>query len=429
MSIISASRSASYAALFSLLATASYAQTNRPVWQFAANENEEEVGRALERERGRPGCNFSFVIDDLDLLNPSQVRFSLGQIAPTEIAAVSSMTFATNASVLAVLDARFSSMRYLRRERTGETMPVLVDKNTISGGKNVLDAKVSPSYETYFPRWTVWAQGTGLWGWGKRYEGFAPYDWFNNTDLVGADYWISENVFIGGFGGYSGSWMDFRNGSTIDSNGARFGLYTGWQSGGAYVTGVAYGGYTWYDWDRKISFPFVNRTAEGRPESYDAGFNLSGGYDFNMGGFIIGPFGGVGYTHFSMSSFQERGADAIGVRFDDWSTNSLRSTVGLHVAYPISFGETYPILMPDLRVSWQHEFLDGSERIDARFVGGRQPRFKIKTPDSDEDSVLIAAGVNAQITEAVGTYVYYSGDLLREDRFTHAVTAGIAFSF
>lgn len=409
-----------------LLCAATSSSTAQPLRQFAENRNEEEVAIALDRQRGRGG--YTTVLNDLDSLSPGRIRFSLDRIAPTEIAAVSTMTFATTNSVLAVLDTRLSSMHYLRREQTVESAPVYDGKTVVSDGKTVVD-KAGPIVETYIPRWTVWAQGSGLWGFGKRYQGLQPYDWFNNTDLIGVDYWIADNLFVGGFAGYSGSWLDFRDDSKIDSNSARFGAYASWKSGGAYVTGIAYGGYTWYDWERRIRFPGVNRTGDGDPEGYDAGVNVTGGYDINAGGFIFGPFGGLGYTHFNMQGFHERGAGNIGVRFSEWNTDSLRSTVGLHLGYPINLGGAYPILMPDVRVSWQHEFLDGTQGINARFRGRRQPRFEVRTPDSDEESLLVTAGVNAQITETVGAYVYYAGDLLREDRFANSVTAGLTFSF
>jgi outer membrane autotransporter protein len=68
---------------------------------------------------------------------------------------------------------------------------------------------------------------------------------------------------------------------------------------------------------------------------------------------------------------------------------------------------------PNVRASWQHEYLYSALPIEAQFASGAGRVFTVNGPAEGHDSALISAGVNVQWTPTVGIYFGYNGQVGR----------------
>jgi outer membrane autotransporter protein len=84
---------------------------------------------------------------------------------------------------------------------------------------------------------------------------------------------------------------------------------------------------------------------------------------------------------------------------------------------------------PQVRVSWQHEYLESGQSIDSRLGGGAVPVFTVTGPNLGRDSALISTGVSVQISPAVSAYADYHSQFGRTNYSSHSFVVGAQISF
>ena len=89
----------------------------------------------------------------------------------------------------------------------------------------------------------------------------------------------------------------------------------------------------------------------------------------------------------------------------------------------------YILVTPNLRASWQHEYLSSALPIDAQFASGAGSVFTVHGPALGRDNALIDAGINVQWTAALGTYFGYDGQVGRSNYDSHAVICSVHIAF
>ena len=84
-------------------------------------------------------------------------------------------------------------------------------------------------------------------------------------------------------------------------------------------------------------------------------------------------------------------------------------------------------LRPEFQVAWQHEYLDREQSLD-----GYAPDGSHLTDGGvriGRDSVLVHAGATAPLTDRWTLFLYYMGDLARDNYTSHTVTGGFNYTF
>ncbi len=309
--------------------------------------------------------------------------------------------------------------------------PLTFDKN----GKQIADPKDLKTVLTTDPtatNWTAWAMGNGIFARVTSVSQVPNHRFDSGGFLVGADYdWTPNDpngLTTGLFGGYHGTYADYDgNGSTrIDS--ALFGGYASYVHDGFTTDAVVTGGTNQALVRRPIRFSTVDRTARSRQEGGQVSGALNLGYDWKAAGFTFGPIVGGQYTTVGIAPFTETGADSLDLRVDGQHAHSLRTTLGGRVAYTINLTERI-VLVPEIRVLWQHEFLNNSRQIDAALDAGSGPSFDTATAEPGRDSVFAGAGVSLQLGDRWNASVYYNADLGRQDLTSHSISASLGWRF
>jgi uncharacterized protein with beta-barrel porin domain len=291
-----------------------------------------------------------------------------------------------------------------------------------SAGKSSKEIELAAAEED---RWGFFISGDGEFTDIKGDANASGYDLTTAGMTVGLDYKVGPNFVAGVTAGYAHTWADLVNNGRITVDGGRGGLYATWFDQGCYINGAVNGGGNSYDTHRTA----LNGAATGSTSGGEADALLGIGHDFHKGKWTFGPATDVEYTYTSIGGFTEQGSLAP-LRIESEESNALRSRLGIRAAYTATAHDM--TFSPQLRVAWQHEFLDRSHAIDAQFSSGGDgvgSVFSVHGPALGRDSMLVTGGIDVQFTQRVGTFVFYNGQLLRDRYDSHNVIGGVRVSF
>jgi uncharacterized protein YhjY with autotransporter beta-barrel domain len=112
-------------------------------------------------------------------------------------------------------------------------------------------------------------------------------------------------------------------------------------------------------------FP-VRGTARGNPVTDEFSLGLRAGYDSRIGLLTIGPRVGLRGATWDQGSYHESSPTGLELAYDSISQNSVQSTLGVAASVAIETG--FGVVLPQVGLSWVHEFVTTQPRITARFV-------------------------------------------------------------
>jgi outer membrane autotransporter protein len=245
---------------------------------------------------------------------------------------------------------------------------------------------------------------------------------------MGADYRLNREWTVGALFGYThtdASLDEEGSAATIDTYSP--GIYAAYADRGWYANGLFNYGYNSYSENRNIYFPGVNRTAHGTPQGNQYSGDLDGGYEFHLGSWTIGPSAGLNYVHLDINSFSETGAGAAGLNIQQQTGDSLRSRLGFDTRWNTKFMSvafTY-----HLSAHWQHEFMANSTGITSSLEIPETTSFLVQGTNPDRDSVLLDAGVDAQVLDSLDLFLDYQADAGQSNFFGQSIQAGVKVGF
>lgn len=394
----------------------------------AQTTNQQNVAKALDSFIPATSGDPLAVSTALDLQTAEQYPAAFDQIAPTFYESLANTTIEQTNAQNQMLAQRLSAARLGARgfQAIGIEAPLTHDKS----GKSVLDAKGGKDILTPGPdnKWGVWAQGNGIFAKVTNVSQVPNYRFESGGFLAGADYQWNEGFVTGVFAGYQGLYSKYNGGGSNTINSAIFGGYATYQKGGFYSDAIVSGGYSNYNVRRPVTFSTVDRTAVSQPDGGQFNTYLDFGYDWTVGGFTLGPIVSGQYTYAGIAPFTESGADSLNLRVNQQNANSLRTSLGGRIAYTWKVSEKIAII-PEVRMFWQHEFLNNPRNIGAALDGGSGPVFGYETSAPARDSVFAGAGVSAQLGDRWSAYFYYNADFCRQDFVSNMISGGLGWKF
>lgn len=317
----------------------------------------------------------------------------------------------------------------------GNTQISQLENNLISQASSMaLETPVSagvPMVSTVVedgPKWSSFVEGSGIFARIPDVGNVAEFDYQTAAATVGGSYKVSERLRLGIYGGYAATNADLAGGSELFLNSGRFGVFGVWSPlDRAYFYGSLGGAVHAFEYERKIVFPGLNRTAKSDPTGIELDTLVGGGYDFQVGNLSFGPVGSLQYTYLDIGEFTERNAGALSLRYRRQREDSLRSTLGGRAAYNISVSSSISI-EPSVRVAWQHEYLDDPS-LSASFNRGASPYFDLTSPSGARDTLLVSAGASINFGDRFGASAFYSNSKAFDSGYVHAVQAGFRYSW
>jgi hypothetical protein len=86
-------------------------------------------------------------------------------------------------------------------------------------------------------------------------------------------------------------------------------------------------------------------------------------------------------------------------------------------------------LFPSGTAAWEHEYFYTDLPIIVSSPNFPEESATLLGPNEGHDSVIVNAGLAAQLTSRISTYVGYQGQLARDHYNANGVSRGISFSF
>ncbi|HEY0256016.1 MAG TPA: autotransporter domain-containing protein [Candidatus Methylacidiphilales bacterium] len=296
----------------------------------------------------------------------------------------------------------------------------------ILGGVELGDAKETRATPEPSSRWSTFIAGNVVLADLSHSEDLAHQDYTTGAVTLGADYRIDAHFTVGALVGYSHTDANLDHiGSTATVDSYSPGIYASYVDGGWYGNGLFSYDYNSYTEDRNIQIGALNGTNHGAPQGNQFNGNLTGGYEFQKGGWKFGPVASIQYVELQIDSFQEQGPTALNIQNQD--AQSLRSQLGVEARYSARVGSIY--ITPHISASWQHEFLDNSDGITSEFNQTGGGSFTVQTTSPDRDSAFIDLGVDVQVAKELTLFTDYQTEAGQSNFFAQSIQAGIKIGF
>ena len=268
--------------------------------------------------------------------------------------------------------------------------------------------------------------------WGRGYGNFGDNDGDSNAPgfdqqqfgfAIGADVAVAEGLLLGLAGGYSDTDLDFDGGNDLDYEGFQVAAYGSFSPGPWYLDGMV--SYAWYDNDSRRAT--IGGTAKGDYDSEVFTTYAETGYAFEIEQFTVTPFAGIGYAHADTDSFTESGAGAFDLSVDDADAESLTSTLGVDFSARLKMSWEV-VLIPELRLGWEHEYLDDQQSVGMHFAGMPASSYNVLSSEVADDSAVVGAGFTLEMGDVWQVFLDYDGKL-NEDYSQHAVSGGVKLTW
>lgn len=236
--------------------------------------------------------------------------------------------------------------------------------------------------------------------------------------FMGADFAVSRDFAIGFFAGYTNGRTKFDGGDRTEIQSRNIGVYLSGAKtsyiGSFHYSALAAFGFEEYDFTRKISVGSLNAKSTASPDGWQSVAAIEGGYEWKLDKFSLGPNLSLrhvshhvdGYTESSSAEWASQKTESVG-------SDSLLGSVGFRIAYRADF-ETVSIL-PELRIAWNHEFLDTEESFDVQLAMPGAETYSCKINSTGDDFATVGAGLTVMLGEMSTVSFDYDMQFLRDD--------------
>ena len=252
---------------------------------------------------------------------------------------------------------------------------------------------------------SIWVAPVGYYYDQDGIQGQTGFDGYAVGIGAGASHLFFNAFHVGGGAGYTYSKIDWdKDQGDGHINSVYLGPSLGWSPKNGFLNLLVLGSYNYYDIDRKIKFPGVNRTATNKHHSYDVLARLDGGYKFrvnvkgNLSYFYILPEARISYLNIFEERYTESGADSINLTVDSKYSAFLQPN--LLVKFLRDFHTNTWCIMPAFQVGWISNIWLSSSNYKSRFYKQQtcEPHFVVKSFSRNTNQLSLGLDVNFRHT-------------------------------
>jgi outer membrane autotransporter protein len=367
-------------------------------YSLGQNTNQQNVGAYLDANISDP--NFAGLAEEFLMLTNAQVANGLQQLAG-EVYATSPQTMFQSTTL--TMQNVMARLRPQSSSASAEDLVLARRGTTQYASRHGRDDELVIDWIDDRSNNRVtrggWVIGYGLGGSASANGPAMGIDYAVGGTQFGLETYLDEVTTLGLYGGYVGSQVNTQ-GVTQQAlaNSGQLGGYLKRDWSGDYY--IVAGGFSFdeYDSERQVNIGPLSNTLSGNYSGWQGITYAERGKTFAFGRTELQPYGALQYIHLRQNGFAETGGPSA-LAVDAVDADSLRSFVGSRLSLPMvtSSGQ---LIIPQIRASWLHEFLDTNQVANARlgaFGGGTS--FAVQGLDLGRDWALVGTGVTWQMTE------------------------------
>lgn len=347
--------------------------------------------------------NLSDAVSSLSLLSSSERAEALQRISPNTGIAMASVSNQVVQGGFSEIGGRLGAIRSFQ-----------------TGGSPVTGVSSGNSYEegSSFSNWytpnSFWGQVYGFIGDQGQTGGYAGYESFSKSVMVGYDIIPAEKWIVGAAFGYANTnvnMQDYRIGDETDINSYQFSLY------GSYALEE--------DWALDLVTSYARHEYESsRYTSSDIAYSEFGANHFGLRADVshsinlpsnvtIIPKGGLEWTSLKQDSYSETNS-VFAQAFDATTTYRFNSNLSIEARKEYKTDDGYTFV-PNMRLGWKHQFRTAGTSSTSSFVGGGDS-FTTQGQSSESNSFNIKAGTEVFSDGDFKVDVAFDGDFAKDYR-------------
>ncbi len=223
----------------------------------------------------------------------------------------------------------------------------------------------------------------------------------------------------------------------VEISGDAISAYASFGVGGFYADAL----YSYMEFEHDIRRETLfGDIASAQPDSQAHKLELNVGYNHEIGGFVLGVFGGFDYVNGDLSGYTERGRSTANVRIPTQDFESMVTRFGLSASR--TFAVRRMVVTPQLRFAVAHEFMNEAQFVRASLVqspyeigdGRKFQRFGsfsagANTHPRNDDWMELGAAVGLRVTDRFKVLCDYEARLFQGDGQVHSVGITGSWSF
>ena len=270
----------------------------------------------------------------------------------------------------------------------------------------------------------------------NKFEAYAIYDYGNydrsndfgggdsqaNSVVVGGDMKLTDRLLAGIAFGYTEDKSSLGNsGGGFKLNEATLTAYVGYGDGPWYVGGSVGGGdLDFRDIHRTITLGAGTRTESGSTRGTHLMGRVLGGYWFNYGNWVHGPFARLTYQEAKVYAWSETGTSSTAMSFGHQKRDSLVSSLGWQANGNLGW------LRPYARVTWEKDYNNDDRIVRAGLVSTGGVGFGLPALRPDDNYALFDIGASGELGNSKVTgFVSVNATAGKNDGNYQAVTVGV----
>jgi outer membrane lipase/esterase len=270
----------------------------------------------------------------------------------------------------------------------------------------------------------------------NKFDAYAIYDYGNydrssgsgggdsqsHSVVLGGDMKLSDRLLAGIAFGYTEDKSSLGNsdgGFKLDE--ATLTAYVGYGDGPWFVGATLGGGdLDFRDVHRTITLGAGSRTESGSTHGTHLMGRVLGGYWFNYGNWIHGPFARLTYQETKVYAWSETGMSSTAMSFGQQKRDSLVSSLGWQANGNLGWGR------PWARVTWEKDYNNDERTVRAGLVSMGGVGFGLPALRPDDNYILFNAGVSGELGNSKITgFVSVNATANKNDGNYQAITVGI----
>lgn len=252
---------------------------------------------------------------------------------------------------------------------------------------------------------------------------------------TGLDYRLSQGVVGGALSYADGSTEYGKNDSEFDSANYNATVYGSFYKKQWWLDGALNYGLSRFNQQRDIfctaaSCSQISNTYYADYNGSTLSGQIASGYDFIWGGLSLSPFAQWQLGKVKTDSYSEK-AEFSGptatIAIDEQERDFSTASLGGYLRY--SFATTKAVLVPYLRVVFNHELKDDAQYISGRLVGAANSDFIVRANDRDNNYATIGTGLSLQMQNGNAGFIDVETVEAYDNLSQYQLTGGWRFIF